>query len=655
MIIDKNKVLHIDTLFTSKSLENLVPGLPVTQTIEVEVIKPSIFIEGYASTTNVDRVGDLIPVAVWEKGIENYLKNPVVLAFHDHERPVGRMVDYKINTDGLWIKARISPSDEEIYGKVEDEVITAFSVSFRVLDAEYNSALEVFIVKELELLEISVVSVPANYNTLFSLSKSFATETEYQSYKLQFVKDSNSAKGLETAVVDTESKIKKEEIEMTNEELQILLAKTASDAAQLAAKSVIDAQEKAAKDLADKAAAEATFQAAVQKAVDVKVGQSGAEKLLLDIEAKFAAQTEETKSVIAGLQDTIKEKAIELEAIQKSKMQFTEGRTTGEASYHEKETAVLLAQITRKSIADTKYGKNLIEKTGAHVASATWELEVSTTMEAEVRRKLVVANTLRNITMQTNVMTMPINPEASTATWITNAQFGTTDSPGVAKTHALGEITLNAYKVATREYMAYEEEEDALLVLLPIVRDAMIRRLARSVDIAFLRGAGAGADPVKGLIPYDASSTVTSAIANKATVANMIALRKDLGYWGLNQSAIRYIVSTDIYYDLLEDTSFQTFDKMGQNATLITGQVGSIANTPVLISAEFEAKADTKCGAICFAPDNFIVGNQRGLRMEMDALVETQRNVMVASMRTGMTQITTSQGAGISAFRWTAT
>lgn len=656
MIIDKNKVLHIDTLFTSKAIEDLVPGIPVTQVIEVEVVKPSIFIEGYASTINVDRVGDLIPTAVWEKGLQNYLKNPVILAFHDHERPVGRMVDHKINTDGLWIKARISPSDEEIYDKVDDEVITAFSVSFRVLDAEYNSALEVFIVKELELLEISVVSVPANHNTLFSLSKSFATENEYQSYKLQFVKDSKSAKGLEATVVDTESIINKDEIEMTNEELQTLLAQTAKDAAQMAAKSVIEAQEKAAKDAADKAKAEADFQAAVQKAVDVKVGESGAEKLLADIEAKLEAQSTETKSVIAGLEAVIKEKAIELESVQKSKMQFTEGRSTsGEATYKEKETAVLLAQISRKSIADTKYGKNLIEKTGAHVASATWELEVSLTMEAEVRRRLIIANTLRNITMQTNVMTMPVNPEASTATWITNAQFGTTDSPGVAKTHALGEITLNAYKVATREYMAYEEEEDALLVLLPIVRDAMIRRLARSVDIAFLRGAGAGADPVKGLVAYDAASTVTSAIANKATVANMISLRRDLGAWGLDPAEIVYVVSTDIYYDLLDDTSFQTVDKIGDRATLLTGQIGAIANTPVLVSAEFEAKADTKAGAICFAPANFLVGNQRGLRMEMDALVETQRNVMVASLRTGMTQVTTNLGAGVSAFRWTAT
>lgn len=656
MIIDKNKVLYIDTLFTSKGIEDLVPGIPVTQTIEVEVTKPSIFVEGYASTSNVDRVGDLVPTAVWEKGIQNYLKNPVILAYHDHKRPVGRMVDYRITAEGLWIKSRISPSDEETYAKIQDEVITAYSVSFRVLDAEYNSALEVFIVKELELLEISVVSVPANHNTLFSLSKSFANQEEYNLYKLQFVKDSSSAKGLESTVVDTESTINKDEIEMTNEELQTLLAKTASDAAQMAAKSVIEAQEKAAKDLADKAKAEAAFQDAVQKAVDIKVGQSGAEKLLADVEAKLAVQADETKSVIAGLEAVIKEKALELESVQKSKMQFSEGRSaSGEATYAEKETAVLLAQITRKSIDGTKYGRNLIEKTGAHVASATWELEVSLSMESEVRRRLVVANTLRNITMQTNVMTMPVNPEASTATWITNAQFGTTDSPGATKTHALGEITLNAYKVATREYMAYEEEEDALLVLLPIVRDAMIRRLARSVDIAFLRGAGAGADPVKGLVTYDASSTVTSAIANKATVANMISLRRDLGAWGLDPAEIVYIVSTDIYYDLLDDTSFQTVDKIGDRATLLTGQIGAIANTPVLVSAEFEAKADAKAGAICYAPANFLVGNQRGLRMEMDALVETQRNVMVASLRTGMTQVTTNLGAGISAFRWTAT
>jgi N4-gp56 family major capsid protein len=281
-------------------------------------------------------------------------------------------------------------------------------------------------------------------------------------------------------------------------------------------------------------------------------------------------------------------------------------------------------------------------------------------MESEVRRRLVVSPILRQIAMQTNVMTMPLNPEAGYGTWVTNAQFGTSASSGATATHQLSEITLNAYKLATREYMNFEEEEDSLLVLMPIVRDAMIRRVAKSVDKAMLLGAGAGADPVKGLAIYDGTSAVTSAVANKATVANMIALRRDLGAWGLDPSEVTYVVSTDIYYDLLEDTNFQTVDKIGDRATLLTGQIGSIANSPVLVSAEMPSKAagtasgSTNIGAIAVATRNFVVGNQRGLRIDTQDLVENQQKVLVASLRTGMTQLTTNLGQGVSTFRWTA-
>jgi len=56
--------------------------------------------------------------------------------------------------------------------------------------------------------------------------------------------------------------------------------------------------------------------------------------------------------------------------------------------------------------------------------------------------------------------------------------------------------------------------------------------------------------------------------------------------------------------------------------------------------------------AICFAPGNFLVGNQRGLRVDTQDLVETQRRVMVASLRTGMTQVTTNLGPAVSALRF---
>jgi len=640
-MVDKNKVLFLNSSFTKSE--------PTTTSDNVE----ELTIKGYASTNDVDRHGDIVPASVWEKGIENYLKNPVILAYHNHGLPIGRMTEHTVDEKGLLVKARISQAAGDVYNLVKDGVLTAFSIGFRIVDAEYNSALELFVVKELELHEISVVSVPANQNTLFSLSKAFDTAEEFKSFKMQFANPSDSAKGLEASGEAKSDNTK--ELEMTPEQVQKMLADAATAAAEQATKSLLAAQEKAAAEKAAKAAADAEFDAKVKAAVALATpSTTGAEALMAEVEKRFAAQADETKSVIAGLESALKDKAAEIEAIQKSKMQFA-GDKAG-MSYADKEKAIILAKMTGKALEGTKFGREMVEKYGAHVPSATWELEVSTNLEAEVRRRLVVAPNLRNIAMATNVMTIPVNPEAGVATWMANTAFGTTASAGNNATHALKEITLNAYKVATNEYMAYEEDEDSLLALAPIVRDAMIRRVARAVDRAMLRGAGSGSDPVKGLVGYDAVSAVNLDIsdATKATVATLRALRKDLGAWGLDPSELVYIVSTDVYYDLLDDEIFQTVDKIGTQATLLTGQVGSIANTPVLVSAEFEDKAAGAAGAICFAPGNFIAGNQRGLRIDTQDLVETQRKVMVASLRTGMTQVTTNLGAGVSALRYVA-
>lgn len=636
----KDKVLYLNSTFKKE--------LPQAgDTVD------SIFIEGYASTNDVDRSGDVVSASVWEEGIQDYLKNPVILAYHDHDEPAGRMVEHKIDDKGLWIKARISAA-AEIFSLVKDGVLTAFSIGFRIVDAEYNAAAEVFIIKKVKLMEISVVSVPCNQNTLFSLSKAFDNATEFQSFKSQFAPKSESAKGLESST-DANSKSQKE-VKMTPEEIKQMVADAAKAAAAETTKAFADAA--TAKATAD--AAEADVQARIKAAVSaVTPSETGADKLMAEVEKRFADQAATTKTVLEGLQTALNEKAAEIEAMQKSKMSFSDTKAT-EISYADKEKAVILSRMTGKAIGDTKFGKMLVEKTGAHLPSAVWELEVSLTMENEVRRRLVVAPLLRNIAMQTNVMTIPVNPEAGLATWVTNAQFGTSASPGATQTHLLKEITLNAYKVATNEYMAYEEEEDSLIVLMPIVRDAMVRRVARAMDRAFLLGVGTGADPVKGLATYDATSVVTPSITGPATVANLRAMRKDLGALGLDPAEVTFVVSTDIYYDLLEDTTFQTMDKVGAQATILTGQIGNVGGSPVIVSAEFPSEASgtstgtANIGAIAFNTSNFIVGNQRGLRMDTQDLVETQRKVFVASLRTGMTQISTSVGQGVSTLRWAA-
>ena len=455
---------------------------------------------------------------------------------------------------------------------------------------------------------------------------------------------------------------------MNPEELKQMLADAANSAAEQATKSLLAAQAAQSEKALTEAKASAELEAKIKSAVEasIRTVDTGAERLLAEVTKRFEDQNQESKNALAGLEAAISEKTAELAKIQASKMQFAGDKTGQGSDYAEREKAYLLGKITGKGIEGTKFGKSIVEKTGQHLPSATWELEVSLNMEQEVRRRLIVAPNVRAIAMKTNVMTLPVNPEAGVASWVTNATFGTSTSSGGTSTaaggagspHALKEITLNAYKVATNEYMNYEEEEDSLIVLMPIVRDAMVRRVARAVDRAYLQGAGSGTDPVKGLALYNATSTVTPTNTGVCTIANLRALRKSLGAWGLDPAELVYIVSTEIYYDLLDDTTFQTMNQVGVQATLLTGQVGSLGNTPVLVSGEFPTKAggaataSTNIGAICVAPGNFLAGNQRGLRFDTQELVETQRRVLVASLRTGMTQVTTNLGAGVATLRW---
>jgi HK97 family phage major capsid protein len=420
-----------------------------------------------------------------------------------------------------------------------------------------------------------------------------------------------------------------------------------------------------------KAAEQAEFDAKVKAAVEstVTVGQSGAERLLADIEKRFEEQTESTKSVLAGLEIALKDKTEELAAIQKSKMQFGD-KSAEEVTYAEKEKAFFLSKMTGKSYNETKFGQSLIQKAGAHVPSATWELEVSTNLESEVRRRLVVAPIMRQIAMQTNVMKLPLNPEAGYADWVQNSQFGdSTYTGGSTQTHSLKEITLSAYKLATREYMNFEEEEDSLIVLLPFIRDSMVRRIARSIDKAYLQGAGSGSDPVTGLTKYSntAATAVSVAVASGSpvTVANLRAMRAKLGVLGLDPAEVTFIVNSDVYYNLLEDTVFQTMNQVGPQATLLTGQIGTIGNSPVLVSGELPEKpvsgtaavssawaSDVNVGALAVYTPNFVIGNQRGLRMDTQELVESQRRVMVASLRTGFTRLSSTYGSGVVSLRY---
>lgn len=603
--------------------------------------KPSIYIEGYANTISKDRVGDVIVAEAWTKGaLTNYLKNPIILGFHDHTNPIGVAEQVSVDPNGLKVKARISPAAEDEYNLIADGVLKAFSVGFTIKDAEYDSETDVFLIKDVELYEISVVSVPANQDCVFEMSKSFKDSAEYQDFKKSFSKKS---------VEPSTPKVSKEKTLMDPKDLEQLMKQTAESTAKAVADAI------AAKAAEEKAAAEARAAEEAQKQELIKLGQSGAEKLVIEAEKRIAeANGEAVGKLFADLKSDIEKQLDEVKKAAASKMNFEDkNRQAGEPTQTEKDTAVLISKALGKPMIETKYGKELIEKAGPHVASAYWEDQVSTNMQEEIRRQLVVAPLFQTMQMPSSILRLPLNPEAGYGTWVAASSFGTTSSSGAAGTHVLKELTLTAYKLATKEFLTYEEEDDALVALMPIVRNALVRRMAKSTDVALLRGAAGAGDPLKGLTAWAAASDgVTVTNTAKATVANLASVRRKLNAWGLNPSEIVFIVSTDVYFDLLDDADFRTWDKVGDRATILNGAIGQVGGSNVLVSAEFEARAATKVGAVCVNARNFIFGRYKNLRLESDSFVESQNKILVATERMAFQQISSTDGNAVGKLVW---
>ena len=136
-------------------------------------------IEGWASTQDQDRDGDIIPALAFAKSIDTYLKTGTLLYEHgmDSEyqrRTIGKVTEAVVKETGLWIKATVS--DDYIWEKIQMGELSSVSWGGRVLDWEEKmvGGKMTFIATDIDLFEVSVVSVPANPQALFNVAKSLS-------------------------------------------------------------------------------------------------------------------------------------------------------------------------------------------------------------------------------------------------------------------------------------------------------------------------------------------------------------------------------------------------------------------------------------------------------------------------------------------------
>ena len=124
-----------------------------------------------ATDTSVDRHGDI----VLTEGLltEAFMKNPVVLDGHDTRKRVGKVIELEKQPDQMimTIELDVNNPDEDKATKAESLLheakngfLNTVSIGFRALEVEPREDGSGFLIKKGELVELSLVTIPANPN-----------------------------------------------------------------------------------------------------------------------------------------------------------------------------------------------------------------------------------------------------------------------------------------------------------------------------------------------------------------------------------------------------------------------------------------------------------------------------------------------------------
>lgn len=119
-------------------------------------------IQGYASVFNIiDNQNDLIKKGAFENIVPNNVK---LLWQRDSLKPIGVVKAIYEDNYGLKIEAEIN--NKITYGKeaselVKQKAVDGLSIGFCVKDFEYNNQ-GIRLIKKIDLMEVSIVTFPAN-------------------------------------------------------------------------------------------------------------------------------------------------------------------------------------------------------------------------------------------------------------------------------------------------------------------------------------------------------------------------------------------------------------------------------------------------------------------------------------------------------------
>jgi hypothetical protein len=426
------------------------------------------------------------------------------------------------------------------------------------------------------------------------------------------------------------------------------------------------AEEAVKKEAEEKATAEAEAKAQQEEEVKQAVAtavESGAERLVQDVEAKIAEKDAQMDEVIKQHAAELKEKSDEIEKMRDSKRVF-ENRGREDVSSFKKDflAAHILGKVTRKGW-DTGFAKDVLQKAGVTydaTSAAGIDVNVSQAFEEEVRLEQKVAPLFREIAVASGATVLPIAPDTENANF-NNTGLETTanllEEAGASdNNYNVNRVLLQAFRLVSGTFIANDTDEQVVISVLPIITSALARAHAKAIDGAIMKGTasfvglvgGAGTDGSGSFMAAD-SALVTdpdaSGTSDAITGANLLSIRSEMGKYGMNPTDVAYIVGIDQYYNLIADAAFSDVSEVGSDTAMkLVGQVGSIYGSPVIATDALaqgtkEAGAFTGTAAVAVNMRNYVIPRLKGVSIETDYEVAGQRTAIVAAQSLGFNEL----------------
>lgn len=126
--------------------------------------------DGYGSVFGVkDSYSDIVIPGAFQKSLATWHEKgrlPALLWQHDMAEPIGIYTEMREDATGLYVKGRLLIEDDPLAKRAHAHMkagsLSGLSIGYLLNDYEYDKDKSAFLLKEIDLWEVSLVTFPAN-------------------------------------------------------------------------------------------------------------------------------------------------------------------------------------------------------------------------------------------------------------------------------------------------------------------------------------------------------------------------------------------------------------------------------------------------------------------------------------------------------------